>query len=304
MIEEILPWDIALKFNRFQENLYPNKNARGVRLMAELPEITKYAKQMRETLRGKIIAGLELLQEKCANVAADDFQSRIVNAGVVDVYHKGKWIITKLDNEENILLSLGMGADLLYFEEGAEMPEKYQVKLQFCDGSGYTVRFWWFGKFLLVPNDELSTDSNTKDIAMDPFDEGFTLDYFTDLLKGKRTQIKSFLMNQKNVGGIGNMYMHDILFKAGLHPQKKISDMESVEIEKVYGSILEVLNQSRDKGSFSYEKDFFGEEGGFSMEDFSVGYKEEQPCPVCGEEIVSIKTGSTSTFICPGCQKI
>jgi len=272
--------------------------------MAELPEITKYAKQMRETLQGKVVKEVELLQEKCANVSADNFQSRTVDATVVDVYHKGKWIITKLDNDENILLSLGMGADILYFEQGAELPEKYQVKLLFSDGSGYTARFWWFGKFLLVPNEELSTDSNTKDIAIDPFDERFTLEYFTDLLKGKRTQIKSFLMNQKNVGGIGNMYMHDILFRAGVHPQKKISDMESVEIERVYGSILEVLNQSREKGSFNYEKDFFGEEGGFSVEDFSVGYKEEQPCPVCGEEIISIKTGSTSTFICPACQKM
>jgi len=272
--------------------------------MAELPEITKYAKQMQETLKGKTTEVVTLLQEKCANVSAEEFQNRIVGATIVDVYHKGKWIITKLDNDENILLSLGMGADILYFENEADLPEKYQVKLLFTDGSGYTARFWWFGKFLLVPNDELPTDSNTKDIAIDPFDERFTHQYFTDLLKGKRTQIKSFLMNQKNVGGIGNMYMHDILFRAGLHPQKKISDMNDEEVERVYHSILEVLNQSREKGSCNYEKDFFGVEGGFSIDDFMVGYKDEQPCPACGEEIVSIKTGSTSTFICPTCQKM
>ena len=111
-------------------------------------------------------------------------------------------------------------------------------------------------------------------------------------------------MNQKNVGGIGNMYMHDILFKARLHPQKKISDMDGDEIGLLYDSITGFLNLSREKGAFAYENDFFGQKGGFTMDYFLVGYKENQPCPVCGETIVSIKTGSTSTFICSACQKV
>ena len=111
-------------------------------------------------------------------------------------------------------------------------------------------------------------------------------------------------MNQKNVGGIGNMYMHDILFKARLHPQKKISDMGGVEFGLLYDSIKSILSLSREKGAFAYESDFFGQKGGFTTDDFLVGYKEKQPCPVCGETIVSIKTGSTSTFICPACQKV
>ena len=111
-------------------------------------------------------------------------------------------------------------------------------------------------------------------------------------------------MNQKNISGIGNMYMHDILFKARLHPQRKISDMSGDEIRLLYASIVDLLNLSREKGAFSYESDFFGQKGGFTMDYFLVGYKENQPCPVCGETIVSIKTGSTSTFVCPACQKI
>lgn len=272
--------------------------------MAELPEIVKLAGQMRDTLRGKTIQSLTLLQEKCSNVLLDEFQKRTVGARIENVQHKGKWIITTLNNGENILLSLGMGADLLYFDTKEKEADKYQVKILFSDGSGYTARFWWFGKFLLISDEELSSETNTKDIAIDPFDERFTLDYFTSLLIGKRTQIKAFLMNQKNVGGIGNMYMHDILFKARLHPQKKISDMSSEEITLLYRAITEVLNLSREKDSFAYESDFFGQKGSFGMEHFLVGYKENQPCPVCEESIISIKTGSTSSFICPTCQKV
>ena len=98
--------------------------------------------------------------------------------------------------------------------------------------------------------------------------------------------------------------MHDILFRARLHPQKKISEMSEDAIILLYNSIMETLNLSKEHGAFSYESDFFGEKGGFTLDYFLVGYKENEPCPVCGEAIISIKTGSTSTFICPVCQKL
>lgn len=78
--------------------------------MAELPEITKLAGQMRDTLRGKIIRSVALLQEKCANIPPDEFQKRVAGLRIGDVRNKGKWIITGLNNGENILLSLGFAA--------------------------------------------------------------------------------------------------------------------------------------------------------------------------------------------------
>ncbi len=140
-----------------------------------------------------------------------------------------------------------MGADILFFDNEKNEADKYQIKVLFSDYSGYTACFWWFGKFLLISDGELVSEPNTKDIAIDPFDEKFTLDYFSSLLKGKKTQAKAFLMNQKNVGGIGNMYMHDILFKARLHPKKKISDMDGDDIVLLYNSITGLLNLSREK---------------------------------------------------------
>jgi formamidopyrimidine-DNA glycosylase len=273
-------------------------------MMAELPEITKFAGQMNETFCGKSIRSISILQEKCTNVSAGEFQERVAGSKIKDVRYVGKWIITSLNNGENIVLSLGMGADILYAEKEKDMPEKHQVKVIFTDGTGYTVRFWWFGKFLLVSDNELKTEPNTKDIGMDPFDERFTLDYFSSLLEGKKTQVKAFLMDQKNIGGIGNMYMHDILFKAKVHPQKKISELNGNDIERLYESIREVLIFSKEKGAFYYESDLFGKKGGFTMEHFLVGYKEDRPCPECGEKIISIKIGSTSAFICPKCQKL
>lgn len=78
--------------------------------------------------------------------------------------------------------------------------------------------------------------------------------------------------------------------------------MSVEDVRALYHAIKEILNLSREKGTLAYESDFFGQKGGFTTDDFLVGYKEKKPCPVCGEAIVSIKTGSTSTFICPACQ--
>ena len=83
----------------------------------------------------------------------------------------------KVINGEYILLSLGMGADILYFDNANNEPDKYQVKVLFADGAGYTARFWWFGKFLLVSANGLASEPNTKDIAVDPFDAKFTAEY-------------------------------------------------------------------------------------------------------------------------------
>jgi formamidopyrimidine-DNA glycosylase len=219
--------------------------------LAELPEIAKLAGQMRDTLRGKTIDNVEILQEKCANIAPGAFQSRAAGARVEDVWYKGKWIFHRLSNGEHILLSLGMGADILYFEDAAGAAEKYQIKVLFRDLSGYAARFWWFGKFLLVSESELESEPNTKNIAIDPFDARFTPEYFSALLRGKRKAVKAFLMDQKNVGGIGNMYMHDILFRARLHPRRKISDMDEGDIRRLYDSITGILSTSRSKGAFA-----------------------------------------------------
>jgi formamidopyrimidine-DNA glycosylase len=123
------------------------------------------------------------------------------------------------------------------------------------------------------------------------------------LLKGKKGSVKAFMMDQKNVSGIGNMYMHDILFKAKLHPQRKIENMNESDIKALYESMMSILRCSQTKGGLAYESDLFNNKGEFMMDDFLIGYKEGKPCPMCGTDIVKIKAGSSSSFVCTGCQE-
>lgn len=271
--------------------------------MAEIPEIAKYCRQMHETLRGKEIADVQLLQPKCSSLSPAELCSALCGRTVERVYNRGKWIMTSLSGGMTLLLSLGMGADILYCPPGGEKPAKYMLDVQFTDGSAYTVRFWWFGYVEACPDSKLADEPRTGKIGIDPLDPAFTVEHLIKIMAGKKTGIKSFLLDQKNIGGIGNMYMHDILFKCGLHPKRKISDMTEADIRRLHKSMGEIFDLSCSLGTADYEMDFFGQKGNYSKDHFFVGYKEGEPCPSCGTEIAFLKTGSTGSYLCPSCQK-
>ena len=120
----------------------------------------------------------------------------------------------------------------------------------------------------------------------------------------RRGGIKSFLLDQKKIAGIGNAYVHDILFRARLHPLRTIPTLTDDDIKALHKAIGAEFRRSIRKGAAAYELDLFGKPGRFSGKDLLVGYREGKPCPECGTTIEKIKTGSTSSFICPVCQRL
>lgn len=271
--------------------------------MAELPELIILARQMNQELQGKILDSGEFLQDKNLNMDPDRFLETLTGKMVQKVYNKGKWIFIQLSEGYNLLLNLGMGADVFLNQKCQQLPEKYQCLFHFADGSCFTIKFWWIGRAELIPDLELAQHKATCDLAISPLDDEFTVEYLKDICSS-RSQIKNLLMNQRKVGGIGNVYIHDILFKAGLHPQRQANTIESCKVKSLHSIIVENLQDAREKGGLLYEKDFYGDANGFDTEYFLVAYKEGKPCPVCGTTIEKIKTGSTSSYICPACQKL
>lgn len=271
--------------------------------MAELPEIMLLTSQMNEELQSKEFHKGELRQEKSLNLSVNEFLEKIRGQEVVKVYNKGKWIFIQLSDQHHLLLNLGMGANILYHEPGQELPGEYQCLFQFTDGSSFTCKFWWIGRAEILPDVELPQHKATKDIAISPLDGDFTPEYFRGLCSA-RSQIKNLILNQKKIGGIGNVYIQDILFRAKIHPQKVANTLESCKLDNLHGIIIENLKEAIKLGGLAYEKDFYGENKGFGVEHFLVAYKEGEPCPECGGTIEKIKTGSTSSYICPNCQKL
>ncbi len=271
--------------------------------MAELPEIMVLSQQMNDELKSKEIETVDIIQEKCLNMGSDDFKKHIIGKTIENVYNKGKWIFFKLSGDYYLLLNLGMGANILYYTSPEDFPDEYQCRFHFTDDSGFTCKFWWFGHVELLKDNELGEHKPTKDIAISPLDPDFTQAYFRKICKG-RAGIKNMIMNQKKIGGIGNVYIHDILFKAMIHPKKPVNSLDDSEIDNLFEIIKENLKKSLNKKGLAYEMDFYGKNGGFFNDEFLVAYKEGEKCPICSTVIEKIKTGSTSSYICPECQKV
>jgi formamidopyrimidine-DNA glycosylase len=272
--------------------------------LPELPEITVIAKQMDKEVRGKRIADIEAKQPKNLNMPVAQFVKAAKGKTVKSVSSHGKWLFVKLDPRYLLFINLGMGAELLSFTPKQKLPEKYHFKLTFTDKTGFTAHFWWFGYIHLIPEKELAKHKMASQLGISPMQEEFTLERFKRTLLGKKTGIKSFLLDQKNVAGIGNVYIQDILFKARLHPNRKIPSLSEEEINALYEAIRDVLGRSIKAGGAAFEVDFYGHKGKFTATDFLVGYKAGKPCPECNTPIEKIRTGTTASYICPKCQKL
>ena len=268
--------------------------------MPELPEISSRAREMQKELTGKTIKKVEVLQPKCLNVSPKKFKSALEGAKLRGTTHHGKWLFTDT-TKGHLLINMGMGGELLLVDSKS-MPEKWRIAFHFKDKTTLAINFWWFGYTHYAAEGKL--DKHTMSAKLGPNAIDVTLAEFRGMLNKRKGAVKSFLLNQERIAGIGNAYVHDILFLAGLHPQRIIDTFTDDEIEALWNGIQKGLKPSlRKRGAF-YERDLYGKRGGFKMKDILVGYREGKPCPSCGEKIVKIKTGSTSSFICPKCQPL
>ena len=268
--------------------------------MPELPEIVCRAREMNAELVGRTIEAVEVLQPKCLNVPVEVFQRGLVDAEIVGVTHHGKWLFVET-SQGHLLINMGMGGELLLASKD-ELPEKWRVRLDLDASEALVINFWWFGNTHYIEPGQLARHTMTAKLGPNALDP--SLAEFTDLLAGRRSRIKPFLLDQSKIAGIGNAYVHDILFRAKLHPLRTISTLEASDIEALHDAIQTELRRSIDAGAAWYERDLHGERGGFTGDDLLVGYREGKPCPTCGMTIEKVKTGSTSSFICPACQPL
>ena len=268
--------------------------------MPELPEITCRAREMNEHLKGRMITSIEVKQPKCLNIPVEAFEAGLVGAKIKSTTYHGKWLLTDT-SQGHLLINLGMGGELLLVDPST-MPEKWRVRFDFEDGKTFAINFWWFGNTHYIEPGKLAEHAMTAKLG--PNAIGVLVDEFRDLLTGRRGRIKSFLLDQSKIAGIGNAYVHDILFRAGLHPLRTIPTLTDEDVERLHKSIHDEFARSIAKGAASYELDLFGERGGFGAADLLVGYREDKACPECGATIEKLKTGSTTSYICPTCQPL
>jgi formamidopyrimidine-DNA glycosylase len=270
--------------------------------MPELPDIYVLAASMNEALKGKLITDAYVNQPKCLNMSARKFKDSIKGCRIEDVQQRGKWVIVRLGSDYTLALNLGMGGEVrLHTRDEKPNPERERIVLNLNTGDQVWIHHWWFGYVHLFKSKEITKHRQLSALGPEPLDDSFTVQKLSEMLKNKRGRIKSYLLDQRFIAGIGNVYVQDILWYARIHPNRVANTLTDKEIKALYDAIQRVLKQGIRYGGGPGEQDIWGNQGKYSKH-LQVGYRTGKPCPRCKTTVEELRVGSTTSYICPKCQ--
>lgn len=291
--------------------------------MPELPEVETIRRQLEPELVGLEVAEAEVLDERWTRpVAPAEVEEALAGRRVAAVGRRGKYLIVGFEDGDALVMHLRMTGNLLIkapfaaghspldprlgaprlYEAGTD--DRYlRARIAFTDGS----ELWFtdprrFGHAALLAEHEIAPYFAER-LGVEPLSGELTADGLAAIAAGRKAPLKSFLLNQTGIAGIGNIYADEALFRAELHPLSPAGSMRAEHCEALREGIVEALEAGLASGGASIDdyRDARGEQG--SMQDeFLVHTREGEPCPDCGGAIVRIVVGGRSTYYCPSCQ--
>jgi formamidopyrimidine-DNA glycosylase len=274
--------------------------------MIEMPEAQTIARQMDETLTGKTFEHFSRgkLTHKFLWLTrpAEEYDALLSGKQVTGATSYGRSIILSI-GEDHVLLFADLGGRILYHPQGQPLPAKYHLRWDFIDASSLTFNLQMWGFVGLLDRTALASHPYDE-VGIPPLSDGFTSQRFDQLLEEypdkTKKGIKGFLVTSKHVHGIGNAYLQDILFRAKIHPSRKIPSLSSDERLNLYAAVQDTMAQAIKLGGREDERDLFDQPGGYTrlMSSQTVG----KPCPECGTNIEKFAYLGGACYLCPCCQ--
>jgi len=279
--------------------------------MPELPEVEHVVRALRRTVVGQRIVASEIrLPKLIAPAAVSSFQRKIKGSSIRGVGRRGKFILIELVHDRAgqkhlvLIVHLRMTGKFLYLNADDEVPKhshaifylEHDRRLVFRDQRQ-------FGIMRLVSSQELAGTKGIAELAPEPFSGEFNSDYLRDILRRSRRSLKTLLLDQTKVLGLGNIYAAEALFRARINPFKPASQLSAKRVTQLYEAIREVLEfaVAHISGGFNLEEGF---SYGAAFERFWQVYEREgEPCVRCGARIKRATHGGRSTYWCPRCQR-
>lgn len=270
--------------------------------MPELPEVETIRRGLERELRGARIDGVEWSGAKLRGgrspVPFEELEGRRVRRW----RRHGKFLLADLDDGAVFLSHLGMTGKWLFAEAG--QPRRPHTHLTLVLDDERELRFSdprRFGLLKLYP-----PKAEVPDLAhygLDALDPAFTPEALGRLLKASSSPLKAFLLDQRKLAGVGNIYACEALWRAGLSPKRRADKVPPAKVAPLHAGILGALRDSLAAGGSSFNDyvDAIGTEGSFMLE-VAVFQREGQPCPRCGAKVRRITQSGRSTFYCPRCQ--
>jgi formamidopyrimidine-DNA glycosylase len=278
--------------------------------MPELPEVETIRRDLDKEVVGKRIKTVDVsgLRSIRRHKSKKAFTSLLEGRKISLVQRKGKYLLFKLDDDNVLVVHLGMSGQLLRAKGTREpVPKHTHVVMTFTQGGQLRyVDPRTFGELFVTSPEEIKHDvPELAHLGFDPLEDVMSWTQFGDLLAAKKTKLKSLLMDQRFVAGIGNIYSDEILFNAGLRYDRSSEGLSSQEVRRLYRAMIETLQDAvKHRGSSLADeqyRDLFGEIGDFQSQ-HKVYDREGEPCRRCRSPIVRVKHGSRSGFLCEQCQ--
>ncbi|MEA2551425.1 MAG: formamidopyrimidine-DNA glycosylase [Actinomycetota bacterium] len=278
----------------------------------ELPEVEVMRRDLEKDVVGRRIKTAEVKTSKNAMRAIrryskrKDFTSRLESTKIAKVERRGKYLLLYLDSSDVLVVHFGMSGQFQRGTGRTPLPPHTHVVLTFQQGGD--LRFIdprTFGEMFVSTADELGKVKEIQHIAIDPLDQVFTWPTFQYLLAQRAAKMKSILMDQKFISGLGNIYSDEVLFTAGLRYDRLSDTLSSQEVRRLYRAIQETIQEAIKLRGTTLEDeayvDLFGEPGEYQNE-LKVFGRAGLPCRRCRTPIQSVKISQRNAYYCPQCQ--
>jgi formamidopyrimidine-DNA glycosylase len=275
--------------------------------MPELPEVETVMRGLDRVLTGQVIARATVNRPDMRWPFPLGLAERLAGARVLGFRRRAKYMLMRLEGGDSLLIHLGMSGRMIVTPMGSNLPPPLHEHLVMETAAGQRVGFVdprRFGSVDLLPTAGEDRHRLLAGLGPEPLGADFTAASLSAALEGKRTPIKAALLDQKVVAGLGNIYVAEALFRAGISPRRLAETVPGARAARLVDSIRSVLNQAIGHGG-STLRDYVqadGEIGGF-QDLFQVYDREGGTCPVCGGTIRRIVQSGRSTFFCPKHQR-
>ncbi|PTX63196.1 DNA-(apurinic or apyrimidinic site) lyase [Melghirimyces profundicolus] len=274
--------------------------------MPELPEVETVKRTLETLIVGKTVDDVRVLLPKIIKEPPDPelFRDMLRGRTVTGVGRRGKFL--RIFFDPWVLVShMRMEGRYRLEPSGTTLEKHVHVIFSFTDGTELRYRdVRQFGTMHLWPKGEELSRPPLCHLGPEPLSEEFTPERFAESLAGRKTGIKALLLNQSFLSGLGNIYVDEALFAAGIHPERPVPSLDPDEVKRLYGSIRSTLLKAIEAGGSSVRSyvNGKGEMGMFQLSIRVYGRKGE-PCYRCGTPIVRRVVAGRGTHFCPKCQK-
>lgn len=275
--------------------------------MPELPEVETVRKTLKKLVVNKTIKDITVFWPKIIKSPLDveQFVDALVGETIVDVGRRGKFLIIYTDHFA-LVSHLRMEGKYGLYPKEEPFDKHTHVLFHFTDGT--ELRYRDVRKFgtmhLYKKGDEFLTEPLIG-LGPEPFSEEFTVEYLTKKVEKTNRKIKTALLDQKLFVGLGNIYVDEALFRAGIHPERIANTLNKNELALLHREIVATLSEAVKKGGSTIRSyvNSQGEIGMFQLELYAYGRKGEE-CKRCGTPLEKTTVGGRGTHYCPQCQKI